>query len=196
MTTRSWLLISAESGRTIRAACGGQARLDHNRTTTMRRAVFAPGQPADESLWTLRRGPERRLPEPDHPLGGAGGGSAAEQAAQLQSLDFQPAQGYYFGVPRSGHRAPRQPRLVARDTGPPPGLWGRANWRRRRRASPAPRPSRSWPLHRPVSRARPQTPQTGRPVGHHGFSGTPWHGLGIDGRSFGSGCMTTAAGCG
>ena len=106
MTTRSWLLISAESGRTIRAACGGQARLDHNRTTTMRRAVFAPGQPADESLWTLRRGPERRLPEPDHPLGGAGGGSAAEQAAQLQSLDFQPAQGYYFGVPRSGPSGP------------------------------------------------------------------------------------------
>ena len=90
----------------------------------MRRVVFAPGQPADESLWTLRRGPERRLPEPDHPLGGAGGGSAAEQAAQLQSLEFQPAQGYYFGVPRLGHRAPRQPRLVARDTGPPPGLWG------------------------------------------------------------------------
>ena len=71
---------------------------------------------------------------PDHPLGGAGGGSAAEQAAQLQSLDFQPAQGYYFGVPRSGPSGPAttSPR-GKRHRVPHLGSAGRANWRRRRR---------------------------------------------------------------
>jgi hypothetical protein len=32
--------------------------------------------------------------------------------------------------------------------------------------------------------------QAGRPSGHHALSGTPWQGLGIEGRSVGRRCMT------
>ena len=32
--------------------------------------------------------------------------------------------------------------------------------------------------------------QRGLPPGHHGLAGTPWQGLGIEGRGEGRGCMT------
>jgi hypothetical protein len=38
--------------------------------------------------------------------------------------------------------------------------------------------------------------QAGLPAGHHALVGTPRHGLGMEGRPLGRGCITTVVGCG
>ena len=54
------------------------------------------------------------------------------------------------------------------------------------------RPNDKWaPIDRERDRHRAVSAHTGLPPEHQALAGTPAHGFGIDGRFFGSGCMTT-----
>ena len=49
------------------------------------------------------------------------------------------------------------------------------------------RPTTGWLLEPLAAPCRATPAQTGFPPSHHALSGTPWHGLGIDGRLVGTG---------